>query len=73
MQCFAGLTLDGLIDRRGMVNIPKVLYLLRKGNILSLPRPAFAPELAFRVGMNLAYMVGSMLGWESLYKKYTRK
>ena len=73
MQCFAGLTLDGLIDRRGIVNIPKVLYLLKKGNILSLPRPAFAPDLAFRVGMNIAYMVGSMLGWESLYKKYTRK
>lgn len=73
MQCFAGLTLDGLIDRRGMVNIPKIMYMLRRGNILSLPRPSFAPDFAFHLGMNVFYAIGSILGWESLYKKYTFK
>lgn len=73
MQCFAGLTLDGRIDRRGLVHIPRIMYLLKRGNILSLPRPAFAPEFAFRFGMEFFYVVGSILGWEALYKKYTYK
>jgi len=73
MQCFAGLTLDGQIDRRGLVNIPKIMYLLKRGDILSLPRPAFAPDFLFRLGMNFFFVFGSILGWESLYKKYTYK
>jgi len=73
MQCFAGLTIDGDIDNRGMVNIPKIMYMLKKAEILSLPRPAFAPEFAFRFGMNFFYAIGGVLGWDSLYKKYTRK
>ena len=71
MQCLAGLTLDQALDNRGLVNIPKVMYLLKKGNIQSLPRPAFAPDLLFRLGMNVFYVLGSILGWESLYEKYT--
>lgn len=73
MQLFAGLTLDGLMDRRGLVDIPRIMYLLRRGNVLSLPRPAFAPEFAFRLGMDVFYWIGSLLGWESLYRKYTFK
>lgn len=73
MQCFAGLTLDGAIDRRGLVNIPKIMYLLRRGHILSLPRPAFAPDFLFHVGMEFFYVVGSALGWEALFKRYTSK
>ena len=73
MQCFAGLTIDGQVDGRGLVNIPKIMYLLKKGNIVSLPRPAFAPDFAFRFGMIFFYAVGSMLGWETLYKRYTHK
>jgi hypothetical protein len=73
MQCFAGLTLDGEIDRRGLVNIPKIMYLLKKGNVLSLPRPAFVPDRAFRLGMDFFYVVGSVLGWKSLFEKYTFK
>lgn len=73
MQCFAGLTLDGLIDRRGLVNIPRIMYLLKKGNVLSLPRPAFASDLAFRFGMDFFYIIGGVMGWEALYEKYTRK
>jgi hypothetical protein len=73
MQLFAGLTLSGLIDRRGMVHIPKIMYLLKKGNILSLPRPAFAPDPLFRLGMGFFYALGTVLGWESLYREYTFK
>ncbi len=71
MQCFAGLTLDGDIDRSGMVNIPKIMYLLKKAKARSLPRPAFVPDLLFRLGMNVFYPVGQLFGWESLYQKYT--
>jgi quercetin dioxygenase-like cupin family protein len=73
MQCFAGLTLDGQIDRRGLVHIPRIMFLLKRADVLSLPRPSFLPEWTFRMGMNVFYVVGSMLGWEKLYKKYTFK
>jgi len=73
MQCFAGLTLDGEYDRRGLVNIPKIMYLLRRANALSLPRPAFVPYWMFRLGMEFFYKLGTTMGWESLFLKYTRK
>jgi hypothetical protein len=73
MQCFAGLTMDGFMDRKGLVNIPRIMYLLKRADALSLPRPAFAPEWMFRLGMEFFYRVGTIFGWESLYKKYTYK
>jgi quercetin dioxygenase-like cupin family protein len=73
MQCFAGLTVDKDFDRRGLVNIPKMLYLLKRANALSLLRPAFAPEWMFRLGMEVFFVLGNFLGWESLYKRYTYK
>lgn len=73
MQCFAGLTMDGYIDNRGLVSIPRILYLLKRFEALSLPRPAFAPEWMFRLGMETFFVIGTMLGWESLYKRYTHK
>ncbi len=71
MQCFAGLTLDNDLDKRGLINIPKIMYLLRRINARSLPRPAFLPEWMFRWGMNVFYGIGAILGWERLYRKYT--
>jgi hypothetical protein len=71
MQCFAGLTLDCDYDRRGLVNIAKIMFMLRSCNALSLTRPAFAPNWVFRLGMNTFYTMGSILNWKSLYKKYT--
>jgi quercetin dioxygenase-like cupin family protein len=71
MQCFAGLTLDSQINSQGMVNIPKIMYLLKRMKARSLPRPAFAPEWLFRLGMDLFFIIGAMAGWESLYRKYT--
>src|SRR5690242_2593730 len=32
MQCFAGLTLDGNLDKKGLVDIPRIMYLLKRGN-----------------------------------------
>lgn len=71
MQCFAGLTLDRDIDNKGLVNIPKIMYLLKKTKSRSLARPAFIPELIFRVAMNIFFVFGTMAGWEKLHRKYT--
>jgi quercetin dioxygenase-like cupin family protein len=71
MQCFAGLTLDCDYDRRGLVNVAKIMFMMKKANTQSLTRPAFAPEWLFLFGMNFFFVVGSMLKWEILYKKYT--
>ncbi len=71
MQCFAGLTLDCLYDKRGLVNIPRIMFMLKMINAQSLTRPAFAPDLLFHLGMNTFITIGSILKWEALYKKYT--
>ena len=71
MQCFAGLTLDCLYDKRGLVDIPKIMFLLKKANARSLTRPAFAPDWLFQLGMNAFFTLGSLLKWETLYQKYT--
>jgi hypothetical protein len=71
MQCFAGLTLDCLYDRRGLVDIPKIMFMLKMTNAQSLTRPAFAPDWLFQFGMSAFYAIGSILKWETLYKKYT--
>jgi oxalate decarboxylase/phosphoglucose isomerase-like protein (cupin superfamily) len=71
MQCFAGLTLDCLYDKRGLVNIPRIMFMLKMVNAQSLTRPAFAPDWLFHLGMNTFFTIGSILKWEALYKKYT--
>jgi quercetin dioxygenase-like cupin family protein len=71
MQCFAGLTLDCDYDRRGLVNVAKIMFMMKKANALSLTRPAFAPDWFFRLGMDVFYAVGSVLKWEAPYRRYT--
>ena len=71
MQCFAGLTIDCAYDRRGLVNVPKIMFMLQKANALSLTRPAFAPEWLFRLGMSVFFSIGSMMKWETMYERYT--
>ena len=71
MQCFAGLTLDCDYDRRGLVNVAKIMFMLKTCNALSITRQAFAPDWLFRLGMGVFYTMGTTLGWETLYKKYT--
>ena len=71
MQCFAGLTLACDYDKRGLVNVPKIMFMLKKANALSLTRPAFAPEWLFHLGMTLFFSIGSILKWETMYERYT--
>jgi quercetin dioxygenase-like cupin family protein len=70
MQCFAGLTCDCDFDKQGLVNVPKILYMLKKANAQSLTRPAFIPEMLFQLGMIACLGIGSVAGWNALYKKY---
>jgi quercetin dioxygenase-like cupin family protein len=70
-QCFGGLTLDGDLDRRGLVNPPKMMYFLKKMNARAIARPAYVPGPIFRFFMELFLVVGSIAGWERLYQKYT--
>jgi quercetin dioxygenase-like cupin family protein len=71
MQCFAGLTLDCDYDRRGLVNVARIMFMLKTCNALSITRPAFAPDWLFRLGMDVFYAIGSILKWQRLYQKYT--
>ena len=70
-QCFGGLTRDCDIDRRYGINIPKMMYFMRKMNTKALARPTNVPGPIFSLLMNIFYMAGSLAGWERLYKKYT--
>jgi quercetin dioxygenase-like cupin family protein len=70
MQFFAGFTLDRFMDHRGLVDVPKMLYCMKKANAKALVRPAFVPEPFFRLGMNMFFVLGSLAGWEAVYEKY---
>jgi quercetin dioxygenase-like cupin family protein len=70
-QCFGGLTHDGDIDRRYGINIPKMMYFMKKMNAKALARPTNVPGPIFALLMNIFYVAGSLAGWERLYKKYT--
>lgn len=71
-QCFGGLSLDNDTDRHGIVNVPKMMYFLEKLHARTLARPSYVPAPLFWLGMKVFYLLGSILGWETLYLKYTR-
>jgi quercetin dioxygenase-like cupin family protein len=70
-QCFGGLTCDHDLDRRYGINIPKMMYFMKKMDVNSLARPAAVPAPVFNLFMTFFHMVGSLAGWEKLYRKYT--
>jgi quercetin dioxygenase-like cupin family protein len=70
-QCFGGLTCDGDVRGGYGINIPKMMYFMRRMNAQALARPASVPEPVFRLLMNTFYLAGTLAGWEKLYKKYT--
>jgi quercetin dioxygenase-like cupin family protein len=72
-QCFGGLTCDLDIDRRYGINIPKMMYFMKKMNAKALARPTSVPAPIFSLLMNTFYMFGELAGWERLYKKYTEQ
>jgi quercetin dioxygenase-like cupin family protein len=70
-QCFGGLTCDGDVYGKYGINIPKMMYFMKKTNANVLARPSSVPGPMFRLLMNTFYLVGTLAGWEKLYKKYT--
>jgi quercetin dioxygenase-like cupin family protein len=69
-QCFAGLTLDGDLDRHGLVNPFKMMYFLKLIDAKAIARPAYLPAPLFRQLMNFCFVAGSLAGWEASYRKY---
>ena len=70
-QCFAGLTLSGDMDRNGTVNPLKMMYFLKKMRARTLARPAYLPDPVFRLLMQGCLAIGSVAGWEKLYRQFT--
>ena len=70
-QCFGGLTCDRDVNGRYGINIPKMMYFMKRMNAKALARPSSVPGPVFRLLMNTFYVVGTLAGWEKLYKKYT--
>ena len=70
-QCFSGLTCDGDVYGRYGINIPKMMYFMKRMNAQALARPSSVPGPVFDVLMNIFYVYGSLAGWEKLYKRYT--
>jgi len=70
-QCFGGLTCDNDLDRKYGINIPKMMYFMKRMSVLSLARPTNIPGAVYNLLMNFFYVVGSLAGWEKLYLKYT--
>jgi quercetin dioxygenase-like cupin family protein len=70
-QCFSGLTCDGDVYGRYGINIPKMMYFMKRMNMQAVARPASLPGPIFNALMSIFYVYGSLAGWEKLYRKYT--
>ena len=70
-QCFGGLTRDHDLDRKGGVNVPKMLYFTRRMNAKCLARPSSVPPFLFKIAIRFFYFVGTILGWEKDFLRYT--
>ena len=71
MQCLLGLTKDGLIDKKGGVDIPKMGYFLIKMKAKAMARPTAIPSPLFNIALRVFYLRGLFSGWKRLYEKYT--
>ena len=70
-QCFGGLTLDGDLDSRGLVNAAKMLYFMQRMGIRAAVRPSRVPGPVFILAKTICFAAGSAAGWERLYRRYT--
>ena len=66
MQCLVGLTNDGLLDKKGGVDIPRMGYLLIKMKAKSMARPTAIPSIIFNVALRVFYIRGILSGWGKL-------
>ena len=70
-QCFGGLTLDGDMNRHGLVNPAKMLFFLGAMKARAITRPTYLPTPAFLAMVKVFYAVGSIAGWQAAYRRYT--
>jgi len=70
-QCFGGLTIDDDMDKRGEINIPKMLYFTKRMSARCLSRPTKIPSMVFGIALSIFYIAGKLLGWEKDYIRYT--
>jgi quercetin dioxygenase-like cupin family protein len=70
-QCFGGLTNDRDVHGRYGINIPKMMYFMKKMNAKAIARPTNVPAPIFGLLVSSFYLVGELAGWERLYKRYT--
>lgn len=70
-QCFGGLILDGDLDKKGQVNIPKMGYFQYKMKAKCITLPTAISLPFYRRSMLMFYVMGKILGWNKLYDKYT--
>jgi len=70
-QCFSGLTCDRDVSGRYGINLPKMMYFMKRMNTKALARPSSVPGPVFELLMNTFYVLGTLAGWDRLYKKYT--
>ena len=50
LQCFAGLTIDRDFNGRGLVNIPKIMYMLKKADARSHHPPRLCAAMVVPIG-----------------------
>lgn len=73
MQCFMGLTNDGLTDKKGGIDIPRMGYFLTRMKAQCMTRPTAIPAPLFRIALKVFYLRGVFSNWKSLFKRYTGK
>lgn len=70
-QCSGGLTCDGDVRGRYGINIPKMMYFMKRMRAQAVARPANVPALVYALLMNACFVAGSLAGWDRLYRRYT--
>src|SRR6266545_585493 len=62
-QCFSGLTCDRDVHGRYGINIPKMMYFMKRMDAKALARPSNLPAPVFGMLLNIFYVFGSLAGW----------